>query len=328
MNIGKVISGIAWSAIFSWGFAPSALAQFKAVQISVPASTPGSTFRSCEDCPSMVVIPSGSFKMGSDRMEGNRTSLPIRDITIAKPFALAQTEVTEAQFAQFMKETKVFPPEASCISADPKVGFSRFYASWGWNNIEDASGNRPDFPVRCVSWYMAKGYVDWLANKTGLPYRLPSEAEWEYAAKAGKSTDWWWGDNLDPICEYENGLDLSAQKAGISAASGTVMPCDDGFGGLAPAGSKKPNPFGLYDMHGNVWEWVQDCWSEKYPAEPVDGSAYEPDSSCRGDRRRNIKGGSFRSPIEQMRPTYHAGDPAANSLATFGFRIAMDLPRS
>jgi formylglycine-generating enzyme required for sulfatase activity len=205
-------------------------------------------FRDCTDCPEMVSIPAGSFVMGSPVSERDRGSGEIQhQVTISKPFAVSKFEVTRKQFDQYIKEsgdTKAKP----CNTGDEAVG--------------------------CISWNDAQGYVQWLKHKTGQPYRLLSEAEWEYAARAGTTTVYYWGNNPGQACRYANVKD--EKWASTSRGFPTmVFSCNDGYVGVAPVGKLTPNAFGLYDMLGNVWEWTQDCWNQDYNGAPSDGSAWE-----------------------------------------------------
>ncbi|MGC4028465.1 MAG: SUMF1/EgtB/PvdO family nonheme iron enzyme [Steroidobacteraceae bacterium] len=323
MNLTRLISAFALGVVCSIALVQPVSAQFREASVAAPSLTPGNTFKSCQNCPSMVVVPPGTYKKGSERVAEGR-ALPIRDITIAKPFAIAQTEITNAQFAEYWKETPEKPPSMGCLQAN-EHGINESNPFWDWDDIEADGGTPPNFPARCINWHYAKGYVEWLAKKTGLPYRLTNEAEWEYVAKAGKNTDWFWGNDLKRICEYENGLDQTAQKAGMPTLRHgepmLIVPCEDGVAALAPVGSKKPNPFGVYDMSGSVWEWQEDCWAQPVPAAPVDGSAYEVEH-C---RYRVIKGASYRAGYEEMFPFWRGRNPTARAVTTYGFRVALDL---
>jgi formylglycine-generating enzyme required for sulfatase activity len=162
-------------------------------------------------------------------------------------------------------------------------------------------------------------YVTWLAGKTGKPYRLLSEAEWEYAADAGSTATYPWGENPEEACRYGNVYDLSAAKNNDSPL--IPVNCDDGYPGIAPVGSYPPNAFGLQDMVGNIWEWAADCYRMPYPAEPVDGSALDvPDCD-----RRAVRSGSWITGVERQRPTFRGRDPIDRVSQVFGFRVARDL---
>src|SRR5262249_10215759 len=199
---------------------------------------PLASFRECaKDCPEMIVVPAGRFTMGSPATEKghNGTEGPQHLVTITKPFAVSKFDVTFADWD-------------ACVSVGgcPQEGRA---ADIGWGR-----GTRP---VIYVSWDDAQAYVAWLSWMTGMPYRLLSEAEWEYAARAGTTTAYFWGDEIG-----ENNANCKG-CGGQWNGSGT-----------APVGSFKPNSFGLYDMAGNVWQWVQDCHHSNYNGAPNDGSAW------------------------------------------------------
>ena len=219
--------------------------------VARPGRAPGTAFRDCPDCPEMVVVPAGSFMMGSPSHEAGRAEDedPRHRVTIAKPFAVGKYEVTFAEWD-------------ACV-ADGGCGGHR---------PEDEGWGRGRRPLVNVSWDDAKAYVRWLSRKTGKPYRLPSEAEWEYAARAGTTTRYSWGD------------DIGRNRA-------NCLYCDSRWDlkQTAPAGSFRANVFGLHDVHGNVSEWVEDCWNDNYAGAPADGSPWT-DGGC---TRRVLRGGSW-----------------------------------
>lgn len=287
---------------------------------------PGATFRDCSDCPEMVVIPAGSFEMGSEflnQMRDNemRPEGPIHTVTIAKPFAAGKFEVTHAQYAQFVEETG-YTPATSCVTWEGRDPLDNV----NWTDPKIGPLPKDDEPVVCVSWNDARSYTAWLAGKTGQPYRLLSEAEWEYVAKAGSDAAWPWGDDVSDICDYGNVFDQTGKTEPRSAqndnASARAAACDDGYMLVAPVGQFKPNAFGLYDTIGNVWEWVQDCSIEYYEVEPADGSAYESPNIC---EKRAVRSGSWRSRVSRQRTTFRGRDPADLAYYMFGLRLARDL---
>jgi formylglycine-generating enzyme required for sulfatase activity len=284
---------------------------------------PGSVFRDCtENCPQMVVVPPGAFKMGSDEvndMRGGekRTAGPVRQITIAKPFAVGKYEVTNAEYAAFVDATG-YRPSTVC----------------GFNQTENFNidfrgplfGKKPEAnaPVVCVSWNDAIAYTMWLSGKTGKRYRLLTEAEWEYAARAGSTTKWPWGDDDAQACLHENIYDLDgeADMPGGGKVSWSAVPCHDGHATLAPVGSYPPNAFGLHDMLGNAWEWVEDCVVQPYPAAPVDGSAVEVQGVC---EKRGVRGASWYTRLDRHVPSFRGADTQVTSSHQFGFRVARSL---
>lgn len=281
----------------------------------------GSAFQECNDCPEMVIIPPGSFTIGFDggieeRYEGAR-----RDIDIKYSFAIGKFEVTQAQFRTFV-ETSGFVPSKGCYLWDG-LG-APFIDENGWADPNYGRPPADDEPVACLNWTHANAYVEWLAEHTGQPYRLISEAEWEYVARAGRpSTDTYpWGNNEEEACLHANVLDETLAKARPELTM-PAAPCNDGFAGVAPVGQFQPNPFGLYDITGNVWEWLQDCYVMPYANDaPTDGSAYI-NEAC---ERRAVRGGAWLSTMFWQRPTFRGRDPEDLTSRIFGLRVARDLP--
>jgi formylglycine-generating enzyme required for sulfatase activity len=239
-----------------------------AVGVFPAAPKPGETFRDCDTCPEMVVVPAGEFLMGSPENEKGRSEDegPQRTVKIAKPFAVGKLEVTRDQFEAFVTASgfKV-ADECSVWTGSMWKKQSGSFRKLGF----DQTGNHP---AVCVSWDDAKAYAEWLSKKAGKPYRLLSEAEWEYAARAVTEAKpqprYYFGNDAKELCGYANGADRSTSIFWKNTE------CDDGVGeGTAESGHYKPNPFGLYDMHGNVWEWVEDCYKDSYAGAPSDGTA-------------------------------------------------------
>ena len=256
----------------------------------------GDTFRDCATCPEMVVVPSGSFMMGSPRSEQGRydNEGPQHRVTISKPFAVGKYEVTRGQFAAFVDAT----------------GYGAGSSCWIWDGSQWREGSNnwrnPGFTqsdthsVVCISWNDAQSYVSWLSRKTGHNYRLLSEAEWEYVARAGTTTPYHFGRTISP----------SQANYGINN-NGTVM-----------VGSYPANAFGLHDVHGNVWEWVEDCWHDDYNGAPSDGSAWT--INCDSDRHV-LRGGSWGSGPRILRSADRGWINAGGRNVNRGFRIARDL---
>jgi formylglycine-generating enzyme required for sulfatase activity len=211
----------------------------------------GDSFRECENCPEMVVVPAGSFTMGSPEGENDRSvdEGPQHVVTISKPFAVGKFHVTRDEYAVFAQET----------------GYAATMTCYKRSGTRDGSWHDPGYaqegshPVVCVTWDDAKAYVNWLAKKTGKPYRLLSEAEWEYAARGkthpGTYPRFWFGNDKGVLCRYANGITCHILKT-------------------SPAGKYKPNAFRLYDMTGNAWQWTEDCHHDSYQGAPTDGSAW------------------------------------------------------
>ena len=279
------------------------------------AQAPGKQFRDCPDCPMMVVVPGGSFQMGDGGPQARADEAPVHIVTI-RSFAAGKTEVTHAEYAAFAKATSRDTP-GGCTSDRDRDG--------RWADTPDATWIDPGFPVTdkhpvtCVTWADATAYAEWLSMRTGKRYRLLSEAEWEYADRAGSGMQFWWGDDSDMMCAFANGPDQSVVRA-FPRWKGAN--CDDGQTFLAPVGTYKPNKFGLYDMAGNAWEWTADCYARGYDSQPRDGSAYV----VEGCPRRALKGGSWVYGLPDLRSAQRNGLPRPEQRgADIGFRVARDL---
>jgi len=230
----------------------------------------GRIFKDCADCPEMVVVPAGRFDMGSN---GDPTEMPVHRVTISRAFAIGKTEVTQGQWIAIMGD-------------NPSK-----YTNCGDN-----------CPVEMVNWDDAQAFIQKLNGKTGKKYRLPSEAEWEYACRAGGNHTYCGSDSPDSIAWY-GGL---AKPAGNSGKT------------TNPVATKQPNAFGLYDMSGNVWEWVEDDYHENYNGAPVDGSVWQGDGTMRVPR-----GGSW-SYLQNA--AKRGGSEPKYRFGTIGFRLARTLP--
>lgn len=284
-------------------------------------------FKDCDTCPSMVAVPSGEFQFGLDwyapmRSGKGRYMGPSRTVRIGKDFALGQTEVTNAQFAAFVSENPR-TDASSCFAwgGENKTG------GWSWKNPGLDKQLLDDEPVVCVSWRDAKAYTEWLSQKTGKKYRLPTEVEWEYAAQGGTGSDQPWGNQAEELCSHGNVLDQSAvRNTKLIAGSGTrpdmAAPCDDGFPLVAPVAQFEANAFRLFDMVGNVWEWVEDCSVIPYPASVVSGQPIQVDGEC---EFRSIRGASWRTRASRQSVAWRGRDPEPTSYHLFGFRVARDL---
>jgi len=251
---------------------------------------PGSTFRDCDDCPEMVVVPPGRFLMGSPDSEAGRLQHegPQRQVTISKPIAVSRFEVTLGQYARFVDDTGHDSGDACVVWAGVDGGSVVQGKNWLDPNFPQAE----DHPVVCISWNDARAYIEWLGRTTGKPYRFLSESEWEYMARAGTTTRYSFGDGEEGICDYANVPDVSAEPV-TEGSNWQYVSCDDGYGvQTAPVGSYAPNAFGLYDVHGNVWEWTQDCYHDSFTGAPTDGAPWISDQ-C---KTRVVRGGSLSAP--------------------------------
>ncbi len=283
---------------------------------------PGSEFRDCADCPAMVVIPPGQFDMGFDGGEEGRYEGPVRRITINYAYAVGKYEVSNAEYRRFINDTGHISARDCNLLRD---GTYRAEPGTNWQDPGYQRPIRENEPVVCISWNDAKAFVAWLARRTGQPYRLLTEAEWEYVGRGNRGGHRFvWGERPAEACRESNVFDQSAKRARpdrrIDAA-----PCDDGFAEVAPVGSLAANPFGVHDILGNVWEWVEDCYVMPLPpSAPRDGSA----QLAEGCDRRGSRGGSWLSTFSRQTPTFRGRDPATLVSQIFGLRVARDLSAS
>ena len=275
-----------------------------------PASPPPATSPPpCEYCPEMVKLPGGTFMMGSDDSDPEASSdeKPRHRVTV-KAFSLGQYEVTRAQFAAFVDATNY--QAQGCYTWDGKSWSMQAGKSWRDPGFPQTASH----PAVCVSLEDAQAYIRWLNQKTGQAYRLPTEAEWEYAARAGTGTSRHWGGKAEDACRYANVADQTAKQ---EFASWEVHECADGYVYTAPAGRFLPNGFGLYDMLGNAWEWT--C------SEYMDyGNGAESTCITNAKDRRAVRGGSWFTKPGRVRSAYRDwGDPADRDY-DLDFRLAQD----
>jgi formylglycine-generating enzyme required for sulfatase activity len=296
---------------------------------SSPTLRAGSILVDCSVCPRMVTIPGGSVRMGSPVSEAGRykNEGPQRDITVPA-LAMSETEITREQWAAFAAETNRATPAGCYTQGDGNDDLSDWVVSASWQ----APGftQTADHPVVCVSWEDARAYTAWLTKKTGSLYRLPSEAEWEYAARGGTVTPFYWGVSGDRDCTHMNGGDRSLMKAfpafekAIAAAfakgeSGSrVIDCEDGSAFTSAVRRYEPNPFALYDMTGNVWELVEDCKLDALPQDARPQTA----ATCTNHRAR---GGSWDDYPDDLRMAVRKSMPADLRRNDVGFRVVRDL---
>ena len=275
----------------------------------------GKALRDCPDCPEMVAYPAGSFMMGSpaDAKGGNADEGPPRRVTIARPFAVSKYEVTRSEYEAFVSESGRSVP-----------GNCNLYDSWSrkWKPGEDVSWRSPGFeqsesdPVVCVSWDDAKAYVKWLSQKTNREYRLPSEAEWEYAARVGPKT------KRNPLTEYF-AASWGEDKILDADYRANCYGCISFWGGerTSPVGSFQAIRFGLYDMRGNAREWVEDCWNPSHAGAPPNGNA-RMSGEC---SHRVVRGGSWYDEPKFLRDANRERNPAGNRDNIIGFRVVRTL---
>jgi len=263
-----------------------------ALPVAAPPLAPAILeIQDASDAPTLVVIPAGSFMMGSPAGEAGRDQFegPQHEVAIAHAFALGRTAVTFEQWD-------------ACVAAGGCNGYRPDDAGWG----------RGAQPVVNVSWNDAQSYIAWLSGHTGKTYRLPSEAEWEYAARAGASTAYWWGD----VADHDH-----ANYGNDSCCSGAMSGADKWLG-TAPVGSFPANPFGLSDTNGNVMQYTADCWHPDYNGAPADGSAWNDDPQC---GMRAVRGGAWNSTPAFMRASDRIWVLTSMRTNFQGFRVARDV---
>jgi formylglycine-generating enzyme required for sulfatase activity len=283
---------------------------------TLAAEQPEREFKECTDCPRMVGIPAGDFLMGSPKSEAGRFDAegPQHRVRV-RAFALGKYDVTSEEFLKFLGETGYQPKPCNPI------------LNMGWRTLEGGKAYAPSpsqiepprWPAVCLDWKDAQAYIDWINGKARAarpslgaragPYRLPTEAEWEYAARGGTTTSRWWGDALG---------------SGNANCNGCGSEWD--YNTLADVDAFKPNPFGLYGMLGNAWQWTQDCWHPSYVGAPGDGRAWD-GGAC---DKHVIRGGAWNNLPVFVRSAARSGAGESggefdySSLA--GFRLARDLP--
>ena len=278
---------------------------FAAAQPNLPeVERAGGRFRDCPVCPELVVVPAGTIWMGTLTSETwripncpwcqgilapfrSREERPRRQVTIGMRLAVGVSEVSFAEWG-------------ACVAEGGCGGYRPDDNGWG----------RGARPVINVSWNDAQAYVRWLSERTGATYRLLSESEWEYVARAGTTTAWYWGQSSLAQCRHANGRDASDDYHLLK------LTCSDGHAKTAPVRSYLANAFGLHDMLGNVWEWVQDCWHPDYNRAPTNGTAWTRGGNC---RLRVFRGGSWWDLPDDLRAASRGRDPAGHEI---GFRVA------
>jgi len=284
-----------------------------AVGVFPETPKPGESIKDCDVCPEMVTVPAGSFQMGSPSYEEGRgdDEGPVHQVTIPRAFSVGKYEVTKAEYAAFVSATG-YAGGSSC----------RTYEGGKWETRSGRSWRDPGYrqserdPAVCVSWDDARAYTEWLSRQTGKTYRLLSEAEWEYAARAGTTTPRSWGSDSASACGYANVHDSTSKS--VNGFDWENHACDDGVAQTAAAGSYQANAFGLHDMLGNVWEWTADCWNDSYAGAPSDGSAWT-NGNC---ERRILRGGSWYHGPRNVRSAIRVRNASGYRNYVLGFRVA------
>jgi len=280
-----------------------------------PGPVAGFAFQDCDTCPEVVVLPTGEFRQGSAAEDGEHPQFegPIRSVTIDYAIAMSAREISVAQYREFIADTGHQPTSCHVYNGNGE-----------WATDAGADWSRPGFeqtdehPAPCISWQDARAYVAWLSDKTGQSYRLPSESEWEFAARARTEASRSWGDDPAQACGNANVADLAAQA---SYPGWQVHDCDDGYANTAPGASLQANTFGLFDMQGNLFEWTEDCWNPDYAGAPTDGSPW-----ASGDcDQRVLRGGSWYTAPTELRVAYRNRFDTDHRSSSFGFRVVREL---
>ncbi len=282
----------------------------------------GETFRDCPECPDMVVVPAGEFMMGSPESEKERWEDwedwegPVHRVSVRQPFAIGKYEVTRGQYSEF---ARTLGPRGLMVSGC----WVNTGNEWEFERMSDwrspGYSQTDEDPVVCISHEDAKDYTAWLSRETGHSYRLPSEAEWEYAARANTRSARYWGASADRACRYENVHDRTSLR--VNKFQWTSHDCEDGYAQTSPVGKFGANAFGLYDMLGNVREWTEDCWNESYAGAP-------PNTNVRATgecSRFVVRGGSWNYNPRVARSAFRDWSGSDYRTDHNGFRVARVL---
>jgi formylglycine-generating enzyme required for sulfatase activity len=289
---------------------PGAVSGARTGGVDSPGS--GTDFRDCPECPQMVMLPAGNFVMGSGMEDvlAEPDEQPAHPVQVTAPFAIGKFEVTRSQYAAFVRDTgRSTAP--GCNSTRGGRFISNPRANWQSPGFSQQDSE----PVVCVSWDDAQAYASWLSKQTGKPYRLPSEAEWEYAARGGTTGSRYWADSsAAAACKFASVADNAFKSVARGMQS---FPCADGYTYTAPVGRYSPNAYGLHDMLGNVWEWVEDCWNQGYAGAP-NTAAPRSTGTC---EVRVFRGGAWNSKPASVRAAYRDRDTRDERHENLGFRV-------
>jgi len=314
----------AWAQMTIIG--PGFTADPKGYRSDDPAPAPqrfaaGSSIKDCAECPELVVLPAGSFTMGSSAQEqalANAAGTTREFTNWERPqhyvrvpsFAAGRYAVTKGEFAAFVRSSGYRTEAEQGDGCYMWTGNEwKTDAAYNWRNAGFVQGD--DHPVVCVSWNDAQAYIQWLNRSSGKRYRLLSEAEREYAARGGTQTAFWWGDSIK-----------TSQANYVGEYSYNGSPKGQNRQATVPVNSFSANPFGLYNVHGNVSDWTLDCWHKSYAGAPTDGSAWT--TGCDANHRVT-RGGSWGHVPDRLRSAYRYGLIPSDKSDTTGFRLARDL---
>lgn len=266
--------------------------------------------------PDMIDVMPGLVVVGAQTGEwaAGEDEFPRHEVRLKRGFRISALPVTRGQFSAFVEATGYASDNVCWVST-----------AQGWVNSAQADWRNPGFeqtdehPAVCVSWNDAHAYISWLNKETGDAYRLPTESEWAFAARAGSQGRNFWGDSAYDSCTYANINDISAKNKSVKAAE----PCSDGYLHTSPVGIFKPNEFGLYDIQGNAWEWVADCWTGDYTSHPLDGSAtVVREGKCVEHVARGGSWYDIPGPVRLEAREHRAPDMR---MSFIGFRLAADM---
>ena len=284
----------------------------------------GEVFADCDQCPDMVVIPGGQSIMGSNKSDQEKGHFSVGEsgeyekpeFTVSLPnFSLAKTEITRGQFRKFI-ESSNYKPSSGCWLF--KTILWKFDKNRNWDNPGFSQDDH--HPVVCVNWEDANAYAEWLSDTTGKKYRLASEAEWEYAARGGKQSKYFWGESISKACEYANVYDVKGKQT-IKNKWQKYSQCNDSAVYTRSVAKYKANDFGLFDMIGNVMEWVDDCWNAQHDASNTSGDSRR-DGGC---AKRVQKGSHFNFSQFSLRPAARWADEPIDRSIYGGFRVMREL---
>ncbi len=274
----------------------------QSVQVAGRTLKPGDTFRDCETCPELVVIPAGRFSMGTSGADPARSpdEAPQHQVTLLRPFAVGRFEVTRGEYAAFARATNQ-TPATECRAFNGNEMVLTPGRSWDSPGFEQSDRD----PVVCINWDETRAYLQWLGITTGVEYRLLSESEWEYVARAGSVTARPWG-------------------AVVGRGNANCDGCGTQYDAkrTSPSGTFPANAFGVSDMLGNVWERVEDCWHDTYMGAPVDGAVWAVGGNC---AQRVTRGAAWLSDAPDVRSALRNWDLSDNRKNTLGFRVARTL---
>ncbi|MEM7465567.1 MAG: formylglycine-generating enzyme family protein [Pseudomonadota bacterium] len=257
----------------------------------------------------IVRMPGGRFLMGDSKGSGQKDERPVRNVSI-EPFWATTRELSVGAFTAFVEATG-YQMGNSCWVYD-----TRWIERVGLNWRAPGYKQEQNHPVVCVTWHDAQAFIKWARRTSGIKWRLPSEAEWEFAARGGSTGTYYWGEEIQPLCEHANAADKQTK---IHHPTFAVNDCDDGYYTTSPTGAFLPNPWGLYDVYGNVWEWVEDCWNSTYRGAPDNGSPW-----LTGDcTRRGFRGGGWGDIPRFARSSIRNRSAATSRKDDIGFRLVV-----